>query len=257
MEKKKTKLNQKDEDINEIEKEIPLEKNEKATPENILEIPENLDNKTKKKQNKQIAFAIILMSVLIILLIMIPVLYQKYFTSFNYRGIPFQITKLGELEFYSVKIPTTDIQGQVVGEYLINLRLDPRNLPNVSVDIPGDIITFKKNNTVYITLNPNMNKCEDSILAISDLSGFISGFGGMKVKGASSNKNYSKENNFPYVNCNTHKNNTVIYINSGNQTSIEKTGTNCYELTYKNCEILEVSEKFILIVLEKYMEFFN
>ena len=39
-------------------------------------------------------------------------------------------------------------------------------------------------------------------------------------------------------------------------TEIKKINRDCYELTYKDCEINQVSEKFILLVLERYMSYF-
>ena len=137
----------------------------------------------------------------------------------------------------------------------MNFREDPRELEDVKVNMKDNIVKFKKNNTVYISLDPEMQACEDNSIALMNLAGFLRDFAGLEVKSAVNNKTFAEENGMNYADCENSPYNTVIYINSGNETSISEIG-NCYQLIYSDCEILEVTEKFMLVILENYMSYF-
>jgi len=243
----------KGEDFNEVE--INSEK------ENSLGESEEIETRKtnediKKKQNKQIAWILFLLIGLILIILLVPFINNNYLSKFNYYNLDFQKTQLGELIFYSAKIPIINIHGNVVADYSINFRKDPRKLEEIKVDIKGDSIVFRKSKQVYITLNPDMEKCENNIIAMANLAGFLINFAELEVEGASTDKDYAEIQDFPYVTCQTHPENTVIFINSGDENMIKQTGSNCYEIKYKDCEILEVSEKFIHVILENYMDYF-
>ena len=102
-----------------------------------------------------------------------------------------------------------------------------------------------------------MKKCEDNSLALINFAGFLRDFAGLKIKSAVSDENASAELKIPYVNCKRNPLNTVINIRSGNETKIERTADNCYELTYKECEIIQVTEKFDILILKDYMKYFE
>lgn len=224
-----------------------------------------LDKNIKKKQNMQIIWVILLMGILILASVASPIIYNNYFNKFEYAGLDFQKTKLGKIIFYSAKIPlvksytTSSVirEEDITGSYPINFRNDPRGLENIRVNISSEDMKFIKTNVVYISLDPEMKKCEDNALALMNFAGFLGGFGGMKIKSAISDKNASRELNITYAKCSTHPTNTVIQISSGNETTIYKKGENCYQLLYKDCEILQLTEKFQIAVLEGYMKYFQ
>jgi hypothetical protein len=214
-----------------------------------------LEKKGKEKQNKQLKWAIFLMIAVLLMVIIVPWITNTFFNKFNYAGLEFQKTKLGKIVFYSTKIPIVQNE-QIVGSYAINLRSDPRKI-NVETNVSGQDIKFVKKNLAFISLNPNMQRCEDNSLALINFAGFLRDFAGLSIKSAVSDINFSEESKIVYADCNANPENTVIKIDNGNKTEIKKISDNCYELTFKNCEIMQVTEKFNLIILEEYMKYFE
>lgn len=243
-------------------------KKHKKTDEN-LEIKKEADKEEEKpriqkkwikqKQNKQIMWAIILMASLILIIVLVPFIVKNFVNKFVLFNLDFQKTKLGNIYFWSTRVPIVDNQGEIVNEYTMNFRNDPRELEKIeftSFKNDVDYIYFKKNAVVYITFNPEMEACEDNLVALIPLAGFLRDFAKQNISSAVTDKNYAKINNMTYAACEDFKNNTIIYINSGNKTEIRKNDLNCYALTYNNCEITKVTEKFELVILEKYMSYF-
>ena len=230
---------------------------------------ETLKEDAKKKQNKQVIIAVSLMIAVIAIIIITPFIYGHFFTKFRYINLDFQKTRLGEITFYSTRVPivnTAPVTGNLIsrenliGDYAINFRNDPRKLEYIKVNTTfnnSDQVGFIKVNTVYIALDPEMEKCDDNSLALINLAGFLRDFVGLKVKSAVSDENASVELKIPYASCKRNEWNTVINIKSGNETKIEKTGINCYILTYKDCEITQVTEKFDFLILDGYMKYFE
>jgi len=250
---KKDVINKKDKKVTEDEKIEEESKNKKET-------------KSKKKltlkqiQNKQAMWAIILMISVILIIILVPIITKNFINKFVYLKLDWQKTKLGKIPFYSTKVPIINDRGTIVEEYLVNLRNNPKKLEDVKITFPEDdldYVYFKENQPVYIALNPKMEMCEDNAIALIPFSGFLRDFGGKDIRSATTDSDYGKTNDIPYITCDVSPQTTVIYINSGNKTEIRKTAKNCYELTYSDCEITKVTEKFELLILDKYMSYFT
>ena len=213
----------------------------------------------KKKENRQLMWAVILMVSVFLIIILVPIIKINFFDKFVYLKLDFQKTKLGNIPFYSTRVPITDKFGNVAGLYSINIRNDPRKLEEVNftrnfTDV--DYIYFKEGKTVYISLDPKMDPSEDITIALIPLAGFLRDFAKQNVSSAYSDFSYALQNNVPYVTCSSNPDNTVIHVNSGDKTEIRKTARNCYELIYANGEILKTTERFMMLILEKYMSYF-
>jgi hypothetical protein len=209
----------------------------------------------KKKQNKQIIIIFILMVVIVLLFFLVPYLVKNYINSFSYAGLDFQKTKQGQTNYYSAYIPITNQQLVKIGEYAINLRTDPRKSDYIKSTINGSQIIFKKAKTVYISVDSNSPRCDYNSIAGASLAAFLKSFARFNVEGALDNESYAKQNRLPYADCKNSVNNTIIYLKPGNETKITKVEPNCYELDYKDCEILEVTEKFQLMIVDNYMSY--
>jgi len=191
---------------------------------------------------------------LILIVILVPFIIKNFINKFVYINLEWQKTRLGNLFFYSTRIPIVNKQGQIISSYSMNFRNDPRKLDHVNTYLGNGLITFKKNETVYITLYPDMEPCgANNTIALFNLAGFLRDFGGLNIKSAVSKLDYANENNMSYITCKNTPDNTVIYVNSGSETRIHKVNDNCYEIIYNNCEIIPATEKFMLIILEHYM----
>jgi hypothetical protein len=229
-----------------------------------VEPEKNVDNKDVDKiQDKQLKWAVFLMVSIILIIVIVPFVNTNFVNKFDYHGLTFQKTQLGEIEFYSTKFPVVVGTGEVIGDYAVNLRNDPRELEDIEVRATYGTIDFRyyKNvdggiayYPVYVSLDPEMEICDDSALAMITLSGFL-GDSGLEVRSASMSEEYALENNVPYKRC--EDDSTVILITQGNVNKITEIGTLCYEIRFKECDILKVTERFVLNILEQYGERFT
>ncbi len=209
----------------------------------------------KKKQNKQIIWAIIFMLFVFFIFFIVPYFVKNYMNSFFYAGLNFQKTKQGQVFYYSTYVPITNQKLQVTGSYPVNFKNDPRKIEYIKVDVNSSELSFFRENIVYMTIASNSPKCEYNIVAGARLAAFLNGFAGMNVAGALDNKTAAEESKLPYVTCKTNPMNTVILLKSGDKTEIRKLDKNCYELRYKACEILDVTERFQMEILKNYMSY--
>jgi len=219
------------------------------------------NKKLDEIQNRQIKWAVYLMIGVILIIVVVPFINNNFINKFNYNGLVFQKTSLGDLVFYSTKFPVVKTTGQIIGDYAINFRNDPRDLEYIDVNVGGDRIKFveiagRGYTPVFISIDPFMPICDDSAIALLNLAGFLRD-SGLKVKSAVTDEKYAKENNQKYMICENSKSNTVIMIKEGEESYIKEVGANCYEIIFKECEILQVSEKFMLVILDEYIGRFS
>jgi hypothetical protein len=208
------------------------------------------------KQNKQMVWIVFLMVAIIVIILAVPIIKHEFFDKFRYSKLEFQKTITGDVIFYQTKIPIVDGK-DITGSYSMQLRNDPRELEEIPADekISEEGIKFIKSKTVYISIDPNMNKCDDNSVALFTLGSFLKDFG-LGVKSAFTDEEFATEQ-FPYINCEHSKGNTVIKVTSGDETKIEKEFGNCYVITFKDCEIQKSVERFVLLILDDYMEYFE
>jgi len=210
------------------------------------------DKKDEKNSSNNTAIFIILgIAVLIILICIAAVFYRYSSNDFKYNGIEFNKNYMGDLIFYTAKVPVMDAYGRISGYKAIDFRNDPRTLKNIVVNT-SDGIRFIDDGLAYISYG-EINKCEDNSLAATYIGLFFS-ITDIEYRGAVDDPLYKKNSTIPYVNCQRNPWNSVVLIKAGNETKIEQTDRNCYELTFKDCDILKVIEKFELTILEQYME---
>ena len=149
--------------------------------------------------------------------------------NFTYKGVKFKITRFCDsrpcLVTYQTSIPV-QYQGKTV-PYNFYLRNDPRKL---DVDFNGTI-NFKEN----LLFNT-----EDDF--VCDGNGAIAGANFVQlytILGA----NVSVGRNYT---CDQSGNKMFVDLKPGNITEIQQTGPACYDIYIKDCEILEVTEKFMI-----------
>ena len=211
----------------------------------------------KKKQSRQVLWAVILMAALILIVLGTPYVIKNYFNHFVYNKLDFEKTQLGDIRFYSTRIPVVNENWEVTETFSMNFRNDPRDLEYIPHDFKDNKIKFKRENVTYISFNPEMETCEDNGIALIAFSGFLRGLGQLNVSSAVTDYDFSKENKLSYKDCENSPDNTVIMIDSGEMTRIKRISSECYEIIYKDCELLQATEEFMLIILEDYMNYFD
>jgi hypothetical protein len=220
------------------------------------------DNKgIHELQNSQIKWIVLLMLGVIVIIVGVPFVTKNFVNTFEYEGLEYQKTKLGDLIFYSARFPVVGGTGNVIGTYAVNFRNDPRDLERIPVDTREEKIYFNVDkewfSPVYISLDPFMEMCEgDVVISMASLSGFLKD-SGFEVIPAYTDKAYARDNNGVQRWCNSDGFDTVFVVTDGDETSITEIGNHCYELQFNNCEVIEVTEKLILTVLKEYASRFE
>jgi hypothetical protein len=196
--------------------------------------------------------------VAIFLIIAIAVLIRNSNTGFKYGGLKFEQIKYGEIDLYSTNVPMYDGAGKRVKDLTVDFRLDPRELQDMRVLLGMDNeIKINTDELVYVSVDPRMEKCEDSGISVINLGGLFLKKAGVNTKISSRNESHAEKEAVPYVTCETHPNNTVIMFQPTKETGIYELDVNCYQFRYEDCEVLEVTERFQMLILEQYMKNLN
>ncbi len=214
------------------------------------------ESKEITKQNLYIMWVLVFMIVLIVSFVGFSYYRENYVNHFDYIGLRFTKTRLGEIPLYAASIPI-DRKGQIIGTYNINLMNDPRELENVKLELHDDRLSFYRQFPVYITIAAEIEPCQLTWGSIASLSEFLEKFAMLNVKPGISNETHANETGFDYITCENKPDNTVLSISSGNETRITKIGSNCYEMVFTNCEINQLTERFVVEIIDRYMQHFN
>jgi len=200
--------------------------------------------KTKKqdRENKQLLAVLVSIGVVLIITFTIYSLIQSS-KSFDYYGVKFEKITYDKLPLYYSKVAVIRDDGSRIN-YNLYLRNDPRtNKVPVNTDI-----RFKRG-LVYVTTDKGIGSCEDNSLALVNLGSFLRGIG-IKAKGATSDVGIANETGFPLISCNNSSENTIISLETSEETGIEKKG-DCYILKVKECNIIYVVEKFMVEIIKQ------
>jgi hypothetical protein len=199
------------------------------------------EKKMGKKKENQLKLIVILMMVLVLSIGAFYFIAQEL-RKFSYGGVNFQKTKQGNILFYLANFPLSKLTGNVLNDVNIYFRTDPRQLE--SIPIEGGIL-LKKN--VALAVNSDELICSDKVVAGTTLSQFLGRFG-ITTFGATTDLNEAKELNRTYVSCEnaSNYNYSVVDFVDGNTSRIMKVGNDCYLLEVAGCEIMNVTERFMI-----------
>lgn len=208
----------------------------KEVEEKIIEdLAAERAKKEKKEHNKILIGFFAIVGILVILFVAWNVI--SYFNStFEYKGVEFTIVE--EIAPYRVSLPvtvTSTITGAVIDtqDAYFYLRNDPRTLDSIPFEGPID---FRRDMVMNATGDI---KCEGmGVIATFNLANLYSTLG----------TSVSKD---PDATCDEQGRFMFVQIEEGEETKIEKLGTACYKLTFKDCEILEVTERFFVETLSQ------
>lgn len=152
---------------------------------------------------------------------------------FEYEGVKFNVVKEGDIFFYNIVYPMVSVTGKHVADYNVYLRNDPRKLKKIPFD--GAVVL---KNVLVLNSTGNFNCDGDGVIAIANFAQILET---LKIK-AIRDANATCDANARY---------TFINLQQGNTTSIVQTGPSCYEFNINNCEILKVTEKFLVEMFAK------
>ncbi len=187
-----------------------------------------------KKQKKQ--FGIILgILAIIILLCLIGFLINYQATHFDYKGLKFKKVVEGDIIFYQVPMITQ--YGGSKTTYHFYLRTNPNKLK----DVPFDGEIELKNELILDVTTENLFCDGDWQIAMGNL-----------INLNIFNINVGKDEN---ASCDSLGRYTFVQIHEGNESKIEQYGPACYNLYITDCEVLAVTEKFMVETFVKIDEF--
>ena len=188
------------------------------------------DEKQIKNQEKILKNFLIIIGVIALFFIAFY-FSSKLMTNFEYDGVKYEITREGDLIFYKTGLPAKVNGEQII--YNFYIRNDPRRLGEV--EFYGGIV-FAENMVLNVS---EETSCEgDEIIAIANLVKLHEFVGTTVIKD-------------PNASCDDLGRYVYMDIREGDETKVEKTGQACYELTFKDCEILEVTERVMIEIFSE------
>jgi hypothetical protein len=201
-------------------------------------------SEVKKTGSNEIYWIIGVMLGLTLIFVFASMVFQNLRT-FEYEELTFTKEKFGDIPVYHYYyFPKNAITGQIIGQYNLYLREDPRKN---SVPVDGEI-AISQSGLTYISVNATeLVECEDSSVAIASLSGFLTDHG-IDVKGATPDKELAEANNLTYSTCENRRAQNVIIIKKGEKTMIVN-NDNCHVIEVNECEIIKAVEKFEIQML--------
>jgi hypothetical protein len=163
----------------------------------------------------------------------------KQVNKVEYEGLTFTKEKVGNIPVYHYFYYFTS-QGELI-KYNLFLRNDPREN---NVPVEGSEIIYEGGKFVYLTLNTTgIDKCEQSVIAVADLSKFIT-HNQFTVKSGTLIPEEASEDQ-DYITCENRPDRPVISIIEGEETKITIEDY-CYTISVANCDIMKATEKFKL-----------
>jgi hypothetical protein len=180
---------------------------------------------------------------LLILFIIFYVSYQSYLASkkIEYAGLKFEEKKVGNLTFWYTSVPLVDTNGVNVANRSMYFRNNPKELEYIPIN---GIIQIKSK----IILASDSLKCDDNGIAGGELGLALAPYS--NIISGTLNKTLADEKGIQYASCNQsdviYLDSTVLIFKPGNTTSIDQNGKDCYEITIKDCEVLDGVERFIV-----------
>lgn len=157
-------------------------------------------------------------------------LYIDNLRNFEYGGVDFQTVSFCDakpcLILYQTSFPVKH-NGEIL-PYNIYLRNHPNDLGEIPFN--GSMNLYDE----IVIDSTNEFGCEgDGVISIANLVNFY------EILGVNIFKNES-------IACNENATYTHLKIKEGDETRIDQVGWSCYEISIKDCEILEGTERFLL-----------
>lgn len=207
----------------------------------------SLDGSSKegfwKKNGKKVIVGVIILIIVAILAVVLSMIFFGK-TTFDYHGMTFEKVAFGGIFVYQTNI---SIANPTPVPFTIVLRNDPRKLDA----IPANFSVFHGKG--FFSFTPETLECTgDALIAAFQVGQFVKALGG--TINATVTENFSN-NTLPVKTCDdANKNVSILVLKPfSEQTRIytDENNSNCIILEAKNCSVVEVSERFVLALIDK------
>lgn len=196
------------------------------------------DEKPTKKQldSEEKTLKYVLAGIGIFILVFALGFYINYsMKNFTLDGIKYDIMTEKEVKFYHATIPIKDDKGRLVTNFNMYLRKDPRETVK-NVKFEGG--AFWSGVVVLDSTGEDFNCNGDGVISIANMQQIINQFQSKMIKD-------------PEAGCDAEGRYTYIKLQTANETSIEQVGPKCYNFNINNCEIMDVTERFMIDIAER------
>jgi len=211
----------------------------KDNREKVVSVSANADEeKIAKKQvteENKILKNILIGCLIAIIILVFFVLFFYSINRFEHREVKFTIdtkTMRGKV-LYKTSFPLYSEDNKHVADYNFFIRNDPRKLENIPFD--GELVLLEN---MVINSTESFNCDGDGLIAVANL------LNPLRVLDV----NVIKDEN---ATCDEDGKYMFVQIQNGNTTGIEQFGPACYNLNVNNCEILDVTERFMVEIFVK------
>ncbi|MFH1325677.1 MAG: hypothetical protein ABIH49_02830 [archaeon] len=197
------------------------------------EIVEDTPSKKQMKDNNKMILKVLLTIGFLIVVFLAVYFFMSSLRHFDYQGVRFDIINEGNLVFYKTSFPVMYEGEEAV--YSIFLRNNPHELEKINFS--GELNLMEN---VVVNASENLYCDGDGTIAIANMAKL--GIFGIKMV---------KDNS---VSCDADGRYMYLNIKEADESGIEQYGPSCYNLNVNNCEVIEVTEKFMVesfIELEK------
>lgn len=206
----------------------------KKTKKEVSNKQEETNPQKEKSSNEKLIRNTLIISISIIALILIFYFYVDSLKSFEYKNLEFETISYGDLIFYQTNFNVI-YEGET-RQFNAFFRTKPTKLEKINFQ-DEDFSAMK-----YTVINVQENlSCEgDDVIAVANFN---------QIHNAIGAQVFQDEN----ATCDEDARYNHLTILQGDKTEINKLGPRCYELTFKDCEILEVTERYLLELMNDYV----
>jgi len=204
-------------------------------------------SKEEKIQNNKTIKIVLGISLLIILIVLFLYFYTQSQSYFNYKGIDFKTTKMGEGEDIILFYETLTFFGSSDGEnslFGFRIRTKPSKLKKIDFENLEEFDLMKLNAYSYEE-NKTFNCQGYGTIAMQNLKRLFSKMGMTFIQD-------------PNATCDDKGRYNYFNIKYGDETGIKQVGERCYDIVIKGnddaCEVLPATEKLMVELFVKYGE---
>ena len=186
--------------------------------------------KQVKEQNKILRNILIGIGIFVLFFV-IGFYFTNSVKNFEYNNIKFDIIKEKKINFYHTSFPMTYKSGEKA-IYNVFLRKDPRKIGEIPFE--GELYLSEM---LVLNSSENFNCDGNGVVAIANFQQILNALGTNVI-------------NDPKANCDEYGRYIFINLQKGNKTEIKNIGKKCYNFNINKCEVLDVTERFLLEALK-------
>lgn len=180
-----------------------------------------------KYENKLLRNILLALGVIVLGFFIVLVIYYSM-SHFEFEGVKYNILNEKTITFYHTNFPSNFVSSGKTVDFNVYLRNDPRELNNIPFE--GNINLLEM---AVIDSKDNFDCEGDGVIAIANFNQIMKAIGVEVIKDPE------------YSQCDASGRYMFFNLKSGDETKIVQTGPACYDFEINDCEVLQVTERFL------------